>query len=89
MLRCTMRTTITLDADVAELVKRLMADRRLSFKEAVNYALRDSLAPASLPSTASLPVYDMGEARVPLEHALRLAAELEDEEIARRMSVGK
>jgi len=84
-----MRTTITLDADVAALVKRLMADRGLSFKEAVNSALRDSLAPALATSSITLPVYDMGEAKVPLEHALRLAAELEDEEIARKMGVGR
>ena len=84
-----MRTTITLDADVATLVKRLMADRGLSFKEAVNSALRASLAPALETSSIILPVYDMGEAKVPLEHALRLAAELEDEEIARKMSVGR
>ena len=35
-----MRTTITLDPDVEALVKRLMRDRGLSFKEAVNAANR-------------------------------------------------
>jgi hypothetical protein len=84
-----MRTTVTLDPDVAALVKRLMADRQLSFKEAINSALRDALNPTSASSAPSLPIYDMGAAKVPLEHALRLAAELEDEEITRKMSVGR
>lgn len=83
-----MRTTITLDPDVAALIHKLMADRQMSFKEAVNFALRDALAPSGSP-IFTLPVYDMGEPRVPLEQVLRLAGELEDEEIARKMSLGK
>ena len=82
------RTTITLEPDVIALVQKLMADRQLSFKDAVNFALRDALAPPGS-MASSLPVFDMGEPRVPLEQALRLAGELEDEEIARKMSLGQ
>lgn len=40
-----MRTTITLDPDVEALVERLMRERGMSFKEAVNHAIRRGLAP--------------------------------------------
>jgi hypothetical protein len=42
-----MRTTITLDPDVDALVKKLMAERGLSFKQAVNSLLRSALFPES------------------------------------------
>jgi hypothetical protein len=38
-----MRTTITLDPDVEELVRREMHERRVSFKQAVNDGLRSGL----------------------------------------------
>lgn len=38
-----MRTTLTLDEDVATLLKRILARRRSSLKEVVNQALRDGL----------------------------------------------
>ncbi len=40
---------ITLDSDVEALVKRLMRERGLSFKEAVNTAIRAGLQPAPEP----------------------------------------
>lgn len=36
-----------------------------------------------------VPVFDLGKPRVNLDHALRLAAEMEDEEILRKMEAGK
>lgn len=38
-----MRTTVTLDPDVAEAIRRLMAERSLTFKEAINTTLRRDL----------------------------------------------
>jgi hypothetical protein len=38
-----MRTTLTLDPDVAMKIKKRMADRKLTFKQTVNQALRDGL----------------------------------------------
>ena len=35
-----MRTTVTLDPDTDALVRRLMRERSISFKEAVNAAIR-------------------------------------------------
>ncbi|HEY5878344.1 MAG TPA: hypothetical protein VIU11_05510 [Nakamurella sp.] len=85
-----MRTTVTLDPDVAELLRRLMTERGLTFKDAVNSAIRSALTPGDDPSRdVPLPAFDMGEPRVPLEHALRLAADLADEEIARKLAGGK
>ncbi len=56
-----MRTTVTLDPDVKELVERAMRERGLTFKDAINQAVRDA----------------------------RLAAELEDDEIVRKLELRK
>lgn len=42
MLRC-MRTTLTLDTDVAAVIERLRKDRQQSLKDLVNEALREGL----------------------------------------------
>lgn len=83
-----MRTTITLDPDVAALVEREMATRKLRFKEAVNEALRRQLGGVERPPLRH-PVRDLGAASVDLTRANQLAAELEDEEIARDLTVGR
>lgn len=41
-----MRTTLTLDDDVAAMLERVRVERKISFKEAVNDALRRGLQPA-------------------------------------------
>jgi hypothetical protein len=84
-----MRTTITLDADTELLVKRAMRERGLSFKEAVNQAIRSGLAPRSNDAPVEFPTYAMGQPLVDVTKALRLAGELEDQEIARELSQGK
>lgn len=84
-----MRTTITLDSDVETLLKKLMDERGLSFKDAVNGLLRDALAPAAHRVDYSFPTYDLGRPTVELERALQVAAELEDEEIVRKLSAGR
>lgn len=45
-----MRTTLTIDDDVSVMVRRLAADRSISFKEAVNTALRLGLLTLEKPS---------------------------------------
>jgi hypothetical protein len=84
-----MRTTLTLDADVHALVRKLMRERGIGFKEAVNLAIRQGLAPAGRSDGARTPTFDMGEPAVPIEKALRLAGELEDEELVRKLSLRK
>lgn len=43
-----MRTTVTLDADVEQLLRDAMQQRRQSFKEALNQAIRAGLSGAGL-----------------------------------------
>ena len=84
-----MRTTITLDPDVEAMLKKVMRERDLSFKQAVNSLLRSALLPNEIRPDYSWPVYQLGKPLVPLEHALQLASELEDEEIARKLTIGR
>ena len=89
MMLGTVRTTVTLDPDVRQLVERLMATRGLTFKEALNQAVRQGLedsVPSRGPRTR---VAAMGQPRVNLDKALTLAAEMEDQEIIRRLALGK
>ncbi|PXY28100.1 antitoxin [Prauserella muralis] len=83
-----MRTTITLDPDVEALVRKAMAERGLSFKEAVNSALRAALGTPHR-RRFHTPAFAMGGSTVPLDHALRVAGELEDAEIRRELGVGR
>jgi hypothetical protein len=84
-----MRTTVTLDADVEALVRKLMRERRISFKNAVNYAIRAALASEEVRSPFRTRTYDMGEPAVPLDKALRLAGELEDEALIGKLALRK
>jgi hypothetical protein len=83
------RTTVTLDPDTRLLVERAMRERGLSFKDAVNEAIRTGFGtPASAPRSYTTP-RDLGPARVDLTKALRLAADLEDDALARRLAEGR
>lgn len=84
-----MRTTVTLDADVEAVLRRLMAQRGVSFKRALNDAIRAGTLPARAESRSYTRTRNLGAPAVDLTHALRLAGELEDEELARRMQVGR
>ncbi|HWX95714.1 MAG TPA: hypothetical protein VNZ01_02595 [Solirubrobacteraceae bacterium] len=84
-----MRTTLTLDPDVRLLLERRMRERGLSFKEAVNEAIRDGLLEHPPRSEFRTPTFDLGAPLVPLDKALRLAGELEDEDFARRMALNR
>ncbi len=85
-----MRTPITLADSVAAIVQRVMAERGLTFKEVVNDALRVAFGSAQPATGFHTPTFDMGfEPAVPWDKALRLAAELEDEELARKLAERK
>lgn len=84
-----MRTTVTLDADVEAVLRRLMAQRGVSFKRALNDAIRAGALPSPAAQRSYTRTRDLGAPAVDLTHALRLAGELEDEELARRMQVGR
>ena len=84
-----MRTTVTLDPDVEQLVRRVMRERGVGFKRAINEALRTGMAPSPSAGEASFQTHDMGEALIDVTKALRLAGELEDQELSRRLAQGK
>lgn len=74
-----MRTTITLEPDVEILLKKAMRERGVTFKDAVNEAVRAGLAvkPAEVPPFKQRTVH-MGKPLVDLTKALALADELDD-----------
>jgi hypothetical protein len=80
-----MRTTVTLEPDTDAIVRRLMRERGLTFKAALNEAIRAGAATGRR-RTFRTPTFEMGRPAVPLEKALRLAAELEDEELLRKLA---
>lgn len=74
-----MRTTITLEPDVDALLKRAMRERGLTFKDAVNQAVRAGLTKP----TQDVPPFKqrtmhLGRPLVDLTKALALADELDD-----------
>jgi len=85
------RTTLTLDADVAAKLRALAGERRVSFKEAVNTVLRRGLAEASDERRTFRVDARPGGLRpgIDLDRALTLAGELEDEQIARKLELRK
>jgi hypothetical protein len=81
------RTTVTLDPDTAALVQRRMREHGVSFKQALNDAIRAGVRGDATPfHTETAP---LGTPTVNLDRALQLAGELEDEELIRKSRVGK
>jgi hypothetical protein len=84
-----MRTTVTLDPDVEAKLKATMRERGVSFKAALNDAVRAGLDARSQVArpfkarTARLGV------RINIDKALTIAGEMEDEEIIRKIEEGK
>jgi hypothetical protein len=84
-----MRTTITLDPDVEALVKASMREQGIGFKEAVNEAIRAGLVPRARDSFRQR-TFAMGfRPEVPYDKALQIASGLEDQELLRKLSIGK
>ncbi len=85
-----MRTTVTLDEDVAARLRRLTRERRISFKEAVNSTLRAGLSGEPRATPYQLPAYPMGvRPNIDLDRAMQLDAALDDEEIIRKLEIRK
>jgi len=86
-----MRTTITLDPDVAARLRSLAHERGASFRATVDSVLRRGLAEGTV---SSRPFHV--EARplnlrpgIDLDRALSLAAQLEDQETIRKLELRK
>lgn len=85
-----MRTTITLDPDLAAKLRAMARERGISFKEAVNGAIRRGLARSLQAQPYRVPVRPMGLRRgIDLDQALQLAGELEDAETIRKLELRK
>jgi len=86
-----MRTTVTLDPDVAAKLKAVARQRGISFKQALNQAVRAGLGPAHRsvrPFTQQTQAMALRPG-VNLDKALQLATALEDEEVVRRLELRK
>lgn len=86
-----MRTTVTLDPDVAARLQALVRHRDISFKDAVNSTLRRGFDAEVVPSAPyTLPTYDMGlRPGIDLTKAAALAADLEDEAVLAKLELRK
>lgn len=87
-----MRTTVTLDPDVAAKLKQASRDLGISFKEALNSSVRRGFERGEAkPQPYRLPAPQRMEAKpgINIDKALRLAGELEDAETMRKLQLGK
>ena len=86
-----MRTTVTLDADVVAKLKAAARQQGISFKQALNQAIRAGLGPARRsPRHFTRPTQPMSlRAPVNLDKALLLATALEDEELVHKLQLRK
>lgn len=87
-----MRTTVTLDPDVRTLLEKAMRERGLSFKAALNHAVRFGLGSARPKPRERFRqrTYAMGfRPEFRWDKALALADALEDEEQVRKLQLRK
>lgn len=86
-----MRTTVTLDPDVAAKLQAIARERGMTFKEAINSLLRAAMgtqAPATRRYKAPARPMKLRPG-IDLDKAHRLAAGMEDDEIARKLELRK
>jgi hypothetical protein len=76
-----MRTTVTLDPDVQQLLLDAAHRSGKAFKATLNDAVRTALRPQRSGATVApeWPVFDMGQPLVDLTKAMALADELDDQ----------
>jgi hypothetical protein len=83
-----MRTTVTLDEDVAALLQQAARQRGVSFKKVLNEAVRAGLRQGPAPETRRYVVEarPMGvRSDIDLDRALQLADSLADEAVANQL----
>ena len=88
-----MRTTLTVDDRIAKALKALAHRTGKPFKQVVNETLQAGLAARSAPKPKPYRIKPVAlggvVSGVDINKALRLAAALEDEEIARKLELRK
>jgi hypothetical protein len=86
-----MRTTVTIDPDLAARLRRIAHERDISFKEALNTTIRAGLGTQG----GAVRPYRVRTRRlvlrrgIDLDRALHLASALEDEETIRKLELRK
>ena len=87
-----MRTTLSIPDDILFELRELARAKRTSLTRVAAETLRAGLLAAKSETrrrNPPRPVFELGKPLVNLDKALRLAAEMEDEEILRKMEAGK
>jgi hypothetical protein len=85
-----MRTTVTLDPDVARLLEEAQHRSKRPFKQVLNDAVRAGLKrPAARVPPFKQRTFSLGRPKVDLTKAGALAAELEDQDIIAKASAGR
>jgi hypothetical protein len=85
-----MRTTVTLDPDVEQLLRVTMKERGVSFKEALNQSIRAGAMKERKSRRFTQQTFSMGaEQHFRWDKALATADAMEDEELVRRLSIRK
>lgn len=84
-----MRTTVTLDDDLAQRLRRSASERGIPFKAALNEAIRGGLDHPPSPRSFEVKARRLGPAHADLTKALGLAARLEDAETTAKLRRGK
>jgi len=87
----TVRTTVTLDDDVVAALRAIERERGISFKEAINDAVRAGLSGTVTPARPFTvrPFSAEVGAGVDLRRSNRLVADLEDEELLRKVELDR
>lgn len=86
-----MRTTLTIEDDLAARLEELSQRRGVSFKQAVNDTIRNGLAPSGGRRELDLPVFNCGGPLpgIDLDKALQLDAMLENEYLRQKLLAGR
>ena len=86
-----MRTTLTIEDDLAARLEEVSQRQGMSFKQAVNDAIRKGLAPSGGRRTLDLPSFSCGGPLpgIDLDKALQLDAMLENEYLRQKLLAGR
>ena len=86
-----MRTTVTLDPEIEKLIRETMRQRGVSFKRALNDAIRAGLAPKRpVMRRFTQKAYSLGaEQYFRWDKSLAVSDAIEDEELSRKLPLHK
>ena len=86
-----MRTTVRIDDELIEELKRRAQRQRTSLNKLLNRVIREGLATVNKPKAPRRrfrqATFDMGVARIDVDKALSIAATPEDEETVRKLAL--